>query len=65
MNKQKIYHLDDRTMKYITMTQIKLQHEYLNLPGEFYSRYPQEIIFPNMKSGRVDEYYSTKEGSAN
>lgn len=58
MNK-KIYQLDDRTMKYITMAQTKRQHQYLGLPEEFKIRLPQEVMFPNLESGRVDELYST------
>lgn len=61
MKKKKIYQINDRTMKYLTLVQVKRQHKYLGLPGEFKSRYPQEIVFPNMEAGRVDEYYSTKE----
>ena len=56
---RKIYQLDDRTMKYKTMAQTKRQHQYLGLPGEFKIRLPQEIIFPNLENGRVDELYST------
>ncbi|WP_458453060.1 hypothetical protein [Methanobrevibacter sp.] len=59
---EKIYQLNDRTMKYQTLKQCRRQHYYLGLPGEFEARFPQEIVFPNMDSGRVDEYYSTKEG---
>ena len=61
MKKKKIYHINDRTMKYLTLVQVKRQHKYLGLPGEFKARYPQEIVFPNMEAGRADEFYSTKE----
>lgn len=57
----KIYQINDRTMKYLTLIQTKHQHEYFGLPGEFEARYPQEIVFPNMEAGRADELYSTKE----
>lgn len=59
---KKAYQINDRTMKYISLVQAKRQHQYLGLPGTFEARYPQEIVFPNMDAGRVDEYYSTKEG---
>ena len=62
MAKKKIYQINDRTMKYISLVQIKRRHQFWGLPGTFEARYPQEIVFPNMDSGRVDEYYSTKEG---
>ena len=58
----KIYHLNDRTLKYKTLKQGKRLHTYLDLPGEYEAIYPQEIVFPNMKSGRVDEYHTTKDG---
>jgi len=57
----KIYHLNDRTSKYQTFAQTKRQHQYLGLPGKFKRRIPQEIIFPNMVSGRADEYYYNDE----
>ena len=59
---EKTYHLNDRTGKYQNLAQVKRQHQYFGLPGEFKTRLPQEIIFPNMVSGRVDEYYYTNEG---
>lgn len=59
---KKIYHINDRTMKYKSLILNKYQHRYLRLPGTFEARYPQEIVFPNMKAGRADELYSTKEG---
>jgi hypothetical protein len=62
MKKKKIYHINDRTMKYKSLILNKHQHYYLRLPGTFEARYPQEIVFPNMKAGRVDEFYSTVEG---
>ena len=58
----KLYHLNDRTSKYQNLAQIKRQHQYLKLPGEFKTRLPQEIVFPNMVSGRVDEFYYNNEG---
>lgn len=54
-----IYHLNDRTMKYLSMAQAKRQHQYLGLPGNFKTRLPQEVVFPNMDIGRADEYYLT------
>ena len=62
MNEKQVYHLNDRTMKYLTLAQAKRQHQYLGLPGEFKTRLPQEIVFPNMEFGRVDEYYYNDEG---
>lgn len=59
--KEEIYHLNDRTMKYLTLAQSKRQHQYLGLPGEFKTRLPQEIVFPNMDSGRADEFYLNDE----
>ncbi len=50
-------HLNDKTIKYQSMTQAQRQHEYLGLPGTFKTRYPQEIVFPYMESGRMDECY--------
>ena len=58
----KLYHLNDRTGKYQNLAQAKRQHQYFKLPGKFKTRLPQEIIFPNMISGRVDEYYYNDEG---
>lgn len=58
----KIPHVNDRTLKYSSMALCRRQHEYLGLPGEYESRYPNEVVFPNMESGRVDEFYSIKEG---
>ena len=54
-------HLNDKTMKYKTMAQTRRQHEYLGLPGEFKIRYPQEVVFPDMDSGRMDELYLNNE----
>ena len=62
MKVKKIYQINDRTMKYKSLILNKHQHRYLNLPGEFEARYPQEIVFPNMDAGRADEFYSTVEG---
>ena len=39
------------------MAQTERQHKYLGLPGKFKTRVPQEIVFPNMDSARVDEFY--------
>jgi len=61
MKETKIYHLNDRTMKYLSLAQTKRQHQYLNLPGEFKTRVPTEIIYPNMTLGRADELYYTDE----
>lgn len=57
----KVYHIHDRTMKYMSLVLTKHQHKYLGLPGTYGARYPQEIVFPNMEAGRADEFYSTKE----
>ena len=62
MKDKKIYQINDRTMKYKSLILNKHQHRYLKLPGEFEARYPQEIVFPNMDTGRADEFYSTVEG---
>lgn len=62
MGEKQTYHLNDRTMKYLTLAQTKRQHQYLGLPGEFKTRLPQEIVFPNMEFGRVDEYYYNNKG---
>jgi len=62
MKKKNIYHINDRTMKYQTLILSRHQHSYLGLPGTFEARYPQEIVFPNMSAGRVDEFYTTAEG---
>lgn len=61
MDKNHIYHLNDRTMKYMSLAQSKRQHQYLGLPGEFLARLPQEVVFPNMDYGRADEFYLTDE----
>lgn len=62
MRNKKIYHINDRNMKYKSLILSRHQHQYLGLPGTFEARYPQEIVFPNMEAGRVDEFYSTVEG---
>lgn len=62
MKQEKIYHLNDRTIKYSSIAQAKRQHQYFNLPGEFKTRLPQEIVFPNMTTGRQDECYINNEG---
>ena len=62
MKKKKIYHINDRSMKYQSLILSRHQHQYLGLPGTFEARYPQEIVFPNMETGRADEFYSTVEG---
>ena len=49
-------------MKYQALTQTKLLHRYLKLPGEFKRQYPQEVILDNMKAGRMDILYITDEG---
>ena len=48
-------------MKYLSFAQSKRQHQYFNLPGEFKSRLPQEMVFPNMTSARADEVYLNDE----
>ncbi|MBQ6345694.1 MAG: hypothetical protein IJI96_06235 [Methanobrevibacter sp.] len=58
---KKMYHLNDRTMKYKTSAQTKRQHQYFGLPGTFKMRLPQEIAFPNLEVGRADEFYCTEE----
>lgn len=55
---EEIYHLNDKTMKYIAMAQIRLLHKYLGLPGEYISSYPNEVVLPNMESGRADAFYA-------
>lgn len=62
MKKEKIYHLNDRTLKYLSLAQASRQHQYLGLPGEFKTRLPQEIVFPNMDFGRADDFYVNDEG---
>ncbi len=62
VGKKQIHHINDRTLKYQMAAQCMRQHQYFSLPGEFKSRLPQEIIFPNLDSGRVDEYYLTDGG---
>ena len=62
MEKKKFTHLNDRTRKYESAAQASRQHQYFGLPGEFKTRYPQEIVFPNMETGRMDELYSTDQG---
>ena len=62
MKKEKIFQLNDRTLKYKTLAQSEGLHIYLGLPGEYEAMYPQEVIFPNMDSGRMDDLHSTKEG---
>ena len=61
MKEKEIYHLNDRTMKYLTLAQTKRQHQYLGLPGEFKTRLPQEVVFPDLDFGRADEYYLNDE----
>ncbi len=55
------YHLNDKTMKYQSFAQSRRQHQYLNLPGEFKSRLPQEMVFTDMTSARADELYCNDE----
>ena len=55
----KKYHLNDISFKYKVMSQLKRLHQFLDLPGEFKIRYPQEVVFPNLESGRMDEIYLT------
>ncbi|MBE6499499.1 MAG: hypothetical protein E7Z80_02990 [Methanobrevibacter thaueri] len=62
MKNKNMHHLNDKTHKYLSYAQSKRQHQYLNLPGEFKQRYPQEIVFRNMDGGRMDEVYQTDEG---
>lgn len=62
MKRKNIYHINDRTMKYQSLILARHQHNYLGLPGTFEALYPQEIVFPNMSAGRVDEFYTTAEG---
>lgn len=59
MGKKQKLHIYDLTMKYKSMAQTQRQHQYLGLPGEFKTRYPQEVVFPDMESGRMDELYLT------
>lgn len=62
MKVKKIYQINDRTLKYKSLILNKHQHYYLKLPGKFEARYPQEIVFPNMKAGRADELYTNTDG---
>ena len=48
-------------MKYLSLAQTKRQHQYLGLPGEFKTRIPTEIVYPDMTLGRADELYYTNE----
>ena len=57
----RIPHVNDRTAKYSSMALLWRQHEYLELPGEYETRYPTEVVFTNMDNGRMDELYSVKE----
>ena len=59
MNNQNTYHLNDKTVKYKSLAEGKRLHNYLKLPGEFKTYYPNEVILPNMKSGRMDSLYSS------
>ena len=61
MEEKRIYHLNDRTMKYQTLAQTKRQHQYLGLPGEYATSLPQEVVFPRLKFARVDSFYCTDE----
>lgn len=63
MSKNQIHHLNDRTMKYMSLAETKRQHEYFGLPGKFKTRLPQEIVFPNMESGRTDMLYFNDENT--
>ena len=62
MKTKKPYHKDDLTHKYSAMAFKKRFHKYLGLPGNYYHRYPTEVVLRTMESGRMDELYSTKEG---
>lgn len=62
MSKKKTHQLNDRTIKYSSIAQSKRQHQYFGLPGEFKTRLSQEIVFPNMESGRQDECYVNNKG---
>ena len=63
MSKKQIHHLNDRTMKYMSLAETKRQHEYFGLPGNFKTRLPQEVVFPNMESGRTDMLYFNDENT--
>lgn len=63
MSKNQIHHLNDRTMKYMSLAETKRQHEYFGLSGKFKTRLPQEIVFPNMESGRTDMLYFNDENT--
>ena len=63
MSKKQIHHLNDRTMKYLSLAETKRQHEYFELPGNFKIRLPQEVVFPNMESGRADMLYFNDENT--
>ena len=57
MRTKKKFKLNDLTLKYGASTLKKLQHKYLNLPGNYLRRLPNEVVMPNADSGRVDEFY--------
>ena len=59
MKIKQTYQLNDRTLKYQSYALIRREHEYLNLPGNYKTSLPHEVIFPNMDAGRVDELYYT------
>ena len=59
MKIKQTHQLNDRTLKYQSYALIRREHEYLNLPGNYKTSLPHEVIFPNMEAGRVDELYYT------
>ncbi len=61
MKLSQTYHLNDKTLKYMSFAQSKRQHQYLNLPGEYDVRLPQEMVFTDMTSARGDEIYYNNE----
>ena len=63
MERKNFYHMNDRTLKYKAMAQSERLHRYLGLPGEYEAMYPQEIVFPNMESGRADDFHTTTDGT--
>ncbi len=62
MRMKKIYQIDDKTMKYIAIAETRRMHKYLKLPGEYISSYPNEVVLPNMESGRADAFYAVTGG---
>lgn len=61
MEIKKPFHTNDATIKYSSMATRKRQHQYFSLPGQYFRRYPTEVVLRNMETGRMDELYSILE----